>query len=235
MSVKPIEITRCGCNFCKSGLSYVIGEYTEVLKCQCGGTCTHWGVNKERKKPIHMHHKLLKYLKHIYHIGEKNEDLDGFYSALSLYREILKTNYISAIKVTNVIETITNKLITQFKKDDLVRVCEKGDTSFMESMMKQLLSQKVKFFGFTIDADIEGFVKLLKPLIYPYVQFTQIMRILELKRPEIYRYLMGSKDRLWWMVECCRKLNEYIKFEPQNLMLTIDEVFGTKFTEEKEE
>lgn len=233
MKVRPIPITKCGCKYCEQGLAYVIGDYMEILKCQCGATCGHWGVKKERTKPIHMNHKLLKYLKWLYKVGEKGEDLEGFYSSLSLYREILKTNYTAALKVTNTIETITNKLITQFRKDDVIKFCEKNDVSFMEEAMKELFTQKVKFFGFEIDADVEGFVRVLKPLLYPYVQYVQIMRVLELKRPEVYRYLISNKERTWWMVECCRKLNEYVKFEPVNLMLSIDEIFGTQFKEEE--
>lgn len=232
MKVKVIPITKCGCKYCQQGLSFVIGDYKEILKCQCGSTCGHWGVQKERIKPIHMNHKLLKYLKWLYKMDSDEKDEEGFYSSLSLYREILKTNYTAALKVTSTIETITNKLITQFRKDDVIKYCEKNDVSFMEGAMRELLTQKVKFFGFEMDADIEGFVRVLKPLMFPYVQYVQIMRILELKRPEVYHYLISNKDRTWWMVECCRKLNEYIKFEPVNLMLSIDEVFGTTFKED---
>lgn len=229
-SSPPIEIYKCSCKYCQAGLSYVIGTFKQTVRCGCGQPCSHWGYPKEEVKHIHIHHKLIKYLKWLY-IQQRNNDEQGFYSALALYREILKTSYINAIKISSSIENITNYLVKQFNIDDVKKYCDKNDSSFLENALKQFLSQKVKLFGFPVDADIGAFVEVLKPIIYPYVQFTQILRILELKKPNVYRYIISDSKKLWWLKQCIQKLNDFIRFEPPELMLTIDEVFGTTFKE----
>lgn len=230
--MKEVEIYSCGCKYCEAKLSYCIGTFKRTLRCQCGSTCNHWGVAKEQEVHIHMHHKLLKYLKWLY--IQQHDDKVGFNSALMLYREILKTSYTSAIKITGTIENITNYLCKQFKKDDIAILVEKNDTSFIKNALEELLSRKIKIFGFSIDADIGRFVEVLKPLIYPYVQLTQILRVLELKRPEVYAYITSDKERLWWLRQCINEMNNFIRFEPKEYMLAMDEVFGTKFTEGQE-
>lgn len=231
MSYK-IDIYSCGCKFCKSHLAYCIGTYTQSLKCQCGNVCNHWGVKKTETKHIHINHKLIKYLKWLY--LEQDNDEDGFYASLGLYREILKTNYITAIKTTTTIEMITDKLCHMFTKKDVEKYCSNNDTSFMRSGLQDFMSKKVKLFGFDINADIGRFIHVLKPLLYPYVQFVQILRVLELKRPEVYSYITSDKDRMWWLKRCIDEMNEYIQFKPPEYMLSINEIFGAQFKQNKE-
>lgn len=228
--MKEIEIYSCGCQYCEQKLAYCIGTFQQTLKCQCGNTCNHWGIQKTITKHIHINHKLIKYLKWLY--LQQNDDKEGFNSALALYREILKTNYTTAIKVTNTIEMMTDKLCHSFTKDDIVKYSKLSDTSFLKKGLDEFLSKKVKFFGFNLDVDIKSFVKVLKPLLYPYMQFVQVLRVLELKRPEVYRFIIADKERLWWFKSCIDEVHKYIDFRPPEYMLSIDEIFGTKFKEE---
>ena len=189
------------------------------------------GIERIKLGKISVPRKLVKY---VYAVTEGNEKTRKSY--LNWVEMIFKrfpqeedsdeTRLKKNQYVQLVMETLANKLANGFKKDDVIKAYESGDLTMVEKGIEKAYDMRVRYHRIPTPYKYGYFVEILKPLLRPHVSFMSLMNRIEVKRPEVFTWIMAEKERLWWFVECVRQAEAYIGFWPEEYMFTKAELAG---------
>ncbi|MCJ7761347.1 hypothetical protein MUP59_09445 [Candidatus Bathyarchaeota archaeon] len=187
------------------------------------------GIKKVKIEGISVPEKLASYALAV--CGNDRKKLDGWFS---WYRTIWKrfpqeddTEQIrmkKSARVSLFVESITNKLANGFKREEMEKAFAEGDVKLIEEAIKGVYDMNVKFGGIPTPMKYGYFIEILKPLINPHVSFMSLMNRIEMKRPDVFAFIMSSPEKLWWFKECIDYARAFIYFEPAIYMFTKEEL-----------